>query len=933
MLINNVNYLKKHFPQIYEQILEVEKDIENGESKLKVVEAKKGKNTLLASIQGKEVFIHSKYDPLREADAILFRYKNVQQTSHLVFYGNGLGYHLREIVENNPGIKVSIYEPVPEAFYYFLCEFDLSTLKNNTLMNIYLENKDPQKAREEIKSLGNDLTSYNIQSIDFITLPSYERVFETKFREFADIIKKIIQSKRMDLSVNIQFQQRWVINSIKNFKHVLNTPGLLTNMKEVFEDKPVILVAAGPSLEYEIENIKTIKEEGLAFIVTVGSAINTLLYHGIYPDMMTSYDPKETNVFVFRKLINAKIQDIPLVYGSSVGHELLRVYKGGKVHVLTTQDTAANFFLKKNDGKNITGVMDSPSIAVITLQMFAQLNVSQIVLVGQNLAFIGDRDYAGGISYREGGKSKNIGSKQNQMFVKDVYGKDVKTSRIYSTMREELEKFIALFKDTKVVNTTKGGASIKGAPFVELEELIKKELIHKVIDQDWMGQRKKEVPYDLAYLEEQNRVMEKEFEKFKFNLKRIKHILEDMPNLLRNKNYQEIEKNYSKFDKEFNGMNENGYFRTFVQPINRVQVSVLMNKYRDIKVENNKNKKCNKFISATTEFVDNCTSISKEIEKEYWSMRDEIKSFVKSKNRKEASNMKKNYKKPYIIAEIGCNHKGDMKIAKDLVKIAAIYCKADAVKFQKRNNMELLSEEEYNAPHPDKSNAYAGTYGKHREFLEFNLEQHEELKEFCETLGITYSTSVWDMTSAKEIASIHPEFIKIPSAMNTHWEMMEWLYDHYEGDIHISTGMTTKDEIEEIINFSIEKGRNKETILYHCTSGYPVPYEDISLLDINLLKDRYEDNVKAIGFSGHHIGTAPDMAAYTLGAEYIERHYTLDRTWKGTDHAASLEPEDMKKLVDGLNSTFKALTHKREDVLEIEKVQRKKLKYGREKEK
>lgn len=283
--------------------------------------------------------------------------------------------------------------------------------------------------------------------------------------------------------------------------------------------------------------------------------------------------------------------------------------------------------------------------------------------------------------------------------------------------------------------------------------------------------------------------------------------------------------------------------------------------------------------------------------------------------------------KPKVVAEIGCNHKGDMEIAKEMIKIAAVYCKADVVKFQKRNSKELLSEEEYNAPHPNPINSYGKTYGEHREYLELTLEQNEELKRVCKEFGVEYSTSVWDVTSTKEIVSLNPKLIKIPSAMNTNFEILDYICENYEGEIHISTGMTTKDEIDKIVNYFIKKSRNKDVVLYSCTSGYPVPYEDVCLLDIKRLKEKYGDVVKEIGFSGHHIGFAIDIAAYALGATWIERHFTLDRTWKGTDHSASLEPEDMRRLVRDLKNTEKALNYKENDLLEIEKVQRKKLKY------
>ncbi len=284
-------------------------------------------------------------------------------------------------------------------------------------------------------------------------------------------------------------------------------------------------------------------------------------------------------------------------------------------------------------------------------------------------------------------------------------------------------------------------------------------------------------------------------------------------------------------------------------------------------------------------------------------------------------------KRATVIAEIGCNHKGDFEIAKEMIQRAKVYCNADIVKFQKRNNLELLGVEGYNAPHPNPVNSYGETYGKHRDFLEFTVEQHAELKKYCEEIGIVYSTSVWELTSAKEIAGLHPQLIKIPSACNNNFKMLGWLCDNYEGEIHLSVGMTEKASIQKIVDFFIEKKRNKDLVLYSCTSGYPVPFEDVCLLEIKRLKEQYGDVVKAIGFSGHHLGIAVDVAAYTLGGEFIERHFTLDRTWKGTDHAASLEPEGLRRLVRDLHAVEKAMTYKDEDLLEIEKPQYAKLKY------
>lgn len=290
-----------------------------------------------------------------------------------------------------------------------------------------------------------------------------------------------------------------------------------------------------------------------------------------------------------------------------------------------------------------------------------------------------------------------------------------------------------------------------------------------------------------------------------------------------------------------------------------------------------------------------------------------------------------------VIAEIGCNHKGDIEIAKDLIRVAAHVCKADVAKFQKRHNRELLTPTDYARPHPVPGNAYGESYGAHREFLEFDVDQHQDLLAECRTQGIVYSTSVWDLTSARQMAALNPPMLKIPSATNQHYDLQGYLCEHYEGEIHVSTGMSTGIEIARLIAFYAERGRAKDLVVYSCTSGYPVAFEDVCLLEIRSLMERFGGVVKGIGFSGHHLGIAADVAALALGRmmeaegkgrfSHIERHFTLDRTWKGTDHAASLEPDGLRRLCRDLKNVDAALGYKAHEVLAVEQVQRDKLKW------
>lgn len=254
-------------------------------------------------------------------------------------------------------------------------------------------------------------------------------------------------------------------------------------------------------------------------------------------------------------------------------------------------------------------------------------------------------------------------------------------------------------------------------------------------------------------------------------------------------------------------------------------------------------------------------------------------------------------------------------------------CGVDYVKFQKRDNKLLLGKD-FDKPHPVPENSYGKTYGLHREYLEFSFDQHLSLIKYCKLNRVKYAVSVWDVNSAKEFCKkkYKLDYIKVPSACNNNFELLKILRDKFKGKVHISTGMTYRSEIKKIYDFFKRKKKNQKLVFYACTSDYPVKNEDICLLELQNLKKKYKD-IYSVAFSGHHLGIAIDNIAYVLGANYIERHFTLDRTWKGTDHAASLEPQGLSKLSRDLIASFKSLRLKNKSgLLDCEKFQRKKLK-------
>lgn len=260
-----------------------------------------------------------------------------------------------------------------------------------------------------------------------------------------------------------------------------------------------------------------------------------------------------------------------------------------------------------------------------------------------------------------------------------------------------------------------------------------------------------------------------------------------------------------------------------------------------------------------------------------------------------------------LVAEIGCNHQGDERRAFEMAE-AALRAGAQVIKFQKRDPRTLLSPAEYAAPHPHPQHSFGASYGEHREFLELTLEQQARLKSYIEERGGIYSCSVWDQVSAREIMSLKPSYIKIPSAMNLNFALLAILTREYEGDLHISLGMATSAETERLVDFLRQESALERTVLYACTSAYPASASELFLGEITRLKNLYPE-LRDVGFSGHQLGSEWDVVAGALGAVWVERHFTTHRQLKGTDQSFSLEPREMADLARRLREL--------EDVLRV----------------
>jgi sialic acid synthase len=254
----------------------------------------------------------------------------------------------------------------------------------------------------------------------------------------------------------------------------------------------------------------------------------------------------------------------------------------------------------------------------------------------------------------------------------------------------------------------------------------------------------------------------------------------------------------------------------------------------------------------------------------------------------------------YVIAEVGHNHQGSIESAKQLFD-AAKAAGADAVKLQKRDNASLYTHELYNKPY-ENENSYGATYGEHREYLEFDRSQYEELNAYAAEIGITFFATAFDLRSAEFLARLDMPAYKVASADLINTPLLREVAAIGKPVI-LSSGGATLDDVRR--GFDTVAEINPQVALLQCTAGYPAEWNELDLRVISTYRDLFHSTV--VGLSSHDNGIAMAVASYVLGGRIVEKHFTLNRALKGTDHRFSLEPQGLRKMVRDLRRTRVAL--------------------------
>lgn len=586
-IINKFPHLRSSF-----SILENYKD----EMNIEILKTKDDQvATLSVTIDKRPYYLHSKYDPIKEAEILIDRYKDeLDKYDHVLFYGVGLGYHVEELLNRYPKLNYSMFEPIPYVFKRFLELNRLEKLDLNRLKNLYIDTVEDGSE----KFLLN--LTLNIQErILLIVLPSYERVFNQKSQEFAEHFREAITRKYESYYIDNKYSSRWTLNSLINLPVTLSSPNILNGYEEVFKDKPLIIVSAGPSLEEEYEKLRKIKAQKTAFIFAVGSANKALIVNGIIPDAVCTYDPQEINYSVFTKMLENDVIDVPMIYGTSVGFETLKHYPGPKLHMITSQDTVTPYYIG-DSAQYVKRINDAPTIAAVTLQLACELKSNPIILVGQNLALKGEQRYSSEI---ENEKEKIEEDKENIVMVEDVHGNLIKSTKGFINMKTYLEHYVSSYKNIEVINTTNGGAAIIGTKYQPLSLLMEERLKIEVVSKDW---HKKQSSYIENTLSNKIGLVEQSIEQYLKLHKRVLKYFIEIEELAEKKQARKLDKAINQLNNEMQKLTNNEFYKVYILPINRTQYQALIIRATEIRKTEDIYQKAKLVLNAFLPYVNRC---------------------------------------------------------------------------------------------------------------------------------------------------------------------------------------------------------------------------------------------------------------------------------------------------------------------------------------
>lgn len=584
MLIDNRKLVKEANIAVFNELLQIENEVS---SHVIVEPAKREGETLALVVNDTPTYINSKYNPINEAQAFVSQYTDKKEPQHLLFIGVGIGYHVIELLKRFPNATYSIYEPNIYILSAFLNKQNLSRVKSK-IVQIFT-------SKEQLLNF-NQFTVKNISKGEIIRWAVTAKLYAEEIQAFDEAVTEALKNEHYSLRVNAAYQRRWQTNGIINFPKLIKTPYLFDLDTTSLQDKPVIIVAAGPSLSVDMDLIKEIKDNKKAYILAVGSAVNALIEHDIMPDVFVSFDPQVINQNVVLKL-KEKNLPIPMFFGSTIGFETLPDYPGPMFHFFVGQETISRYLLGLQPGQILD---DKPSVAVMAFEICAKFKMGPIILAGQNCAYLDNQRYASGIVYTH--ISNEVKKNEEQLEVESVDGDIIYTNSSYLAVKQSFEHYInKLYKLDNVYNTTQRGAKIEGAPFIKLEDIVVTKLVeNNIVDYEWQVS---ENNYDLKEIQARYSKLEESFDELIYHVQQIDKIIAAILEKNNSKIYKNLNQLLVQYDRQFDAIHVNTFYKVVIEPMIRVHRGKFITHLREVMQASNEKLKTEKFVEVHVPYI------------------------------------------------------------------------------------------------------------------------------------------------------------------------------------------------------------------------------------------------------------------------------------------------------------------------------------------
>ncbi len=453
----NVISLKKNHDRIYNEVLHWDREKQLGCS---IQKAKNGGSVLCLNIDGKQTYMGSTYNPEKESERFAKQYSELVDYSYMIFVGLGNGMAAKQIIRQQPdNVQFMFYEPSPDVFFFVIHNVDMTEIFENERVTIVVKDIND----EDINTLiSSKVTLENYKWCIFDALPVYRQLFPNEFTMLKDKYCFLISMVKANIATAGYFGKTEAYNNLRNMRELFHS-----NCEEDFEgvfpiDRPAIIVAAGPSLEKNVQYLKQAK--GKMIIIAVDTAMKYLVSEGVIPDLAVVADPQKP----VKLFDDERVRKIPLAIFSGANNEIIRLMEDEKI-IFASAEAAYYDRMYEIAGKHMYMLSGGGSVATFAFVLARAWGYSKIVLVGQDLALASDKVHAG----QDDIDTHKL--KQDKIEIEGYYGDKVYTSPDYDFYRQWYEMVIPQNiegEQLQVINATEGGAKIAGAVQMPLQEVI-----------------------------------------------------------------------------------------------------------------------------------------------------------------------------------------------------------------------------------------------------------------------------------------------------------------------------------------------------------------------------------------------------------------------------------------------------------------------------